>query len=212
MRSMLERISPVLLVSVVVGGFVVMSSLPATAESPTERLDRLHAGRPNAAFGNQVSADRRLLDELDEENAQTAIAFMEAGEAPPPPPPPPVIEADPGPAAPAPARAPAPAPAPSPSQPTYSGGGSCSGDVDCFLTCTRAHESDTSGGYGAVSSGGTYRGAYQFDQSTFDAAVAGAGYDQYAGVPADQVPPEVQDAAAAQLYSVSGNRPWGGRC
>ena len=26
--------------------------------------------------------------------------------------------------------------------------GSCNGDVDCFLACTRAHESDTSGGYG----------------------------------------------------------------
>lgn len=91
-------------------------------------------------------------------------------------------------------------------------GGSCNGDVKCFLECTRAHESDTAGGYGAVSSSGTYRGAYQFQQSTWDAAVAGAGHDEYVGMPPDQVPPEIQDAAAAHLYSVSGTRPWGGRC
>jgi hypothetical protein len=91
-------------------------------------------------------------------------------------------------------------------------GSTCNGDVACFLACTRAHESDTSGGYSAVSPGGTYRGAYQFQQSTWDAAVAGAGHDEYVGVPADQVPAEVQDAAAAHLYSVSGTRPWGGRC
>lgn len=92
------------------------------------------------------------------------------------------------------------------------GSGRCGDDIQCFLECTRAHESDTSGGYGAVSPGGTYRGAYQFLQSTWDAAVAGAGHAEYAGIPPDQVPPEIQDAAAAHLYSVSGNRPWGGRC
>jgi hypothetical protein len=196
---MLERISPVLLVSVVVGGFVVTSSLPATADSATERLDRLHAGRPGAAFGNHLSVDPRL----QAENAGLAAAAYAAGETPPVVEPPPVIEPD-----------------PEPPTPQYfgsggggaGGGGGCASDVDCFLACTRAHESDTSGGYGAVSPSGTYRGAYQFDQRTFDAAVAGAGYGEYAGVPADQVPPEVQDAAAANLYSASGNRPWGGRC
>lgn len=90
--------------------------------------------------------------------------------------------------------------------------GSCNGDVECFLACTRAHESDTAGGYSAISPGGTYRGAYQFVQPTWDAAVAGAGYPEYIGVPAEQVPSYVQDAAAAHLYSVSGTRPWGGRC
>jgi Transglycosylase-like domain len=195
MRRMLERISPVLLVSVAVGGFVVMSSLPATAESRSERLDRLHPGRPGAAFGNHPSVDRRLI----EENARLFAEAIAAGETPPVFEPPPVIEEDP-PVQPASWR---------PAAPRYGG---CNGDVDCFLECTRAHESDTSGGYGAVSSGGAYRGAYQFQQNTWDAAVAGAGHDEYAGVPADQVPPEVQDAAAAHLYSVSGNNPWGGRC
>jgi len=193
---MLERISPVLLVSVAVGGFVVMSSLPATAESPTERLDRLHAGRPVAAYGsNHLSVDRRLI----QENARLLADAIAAGETPPVFEPPPVVEED----------VPAPQANWRPSGPGYGG---CNGDIDCFLECTRAHESDTAGGYGAVSSGGSYRGAYQFQQSTWDAAVAGAGYGEYAGVPADQVPPEVQDAAAAHLYSVSGNNPWGGRC
>ena len=195
MRRMLERISPVLLVSVAVGGFVVMSSLPATAESPTERLDRLHKARPSAAFGNQASVDHRLL----EENARILADAIAAGETPPVFVPPPVVEEEP----------PAPQTTWRPAAPSYGG---CSGDIDCFLACTRAHESDTSGGYGAVSSGGAYHGAYQFQQNTWDAAVAGAGYGEYAGVPADQVPPEVQDAAAAHLYSVSGNSPWGGRC
>jgi hypothetical protein len=195
MRRMLESISPVLLVSVVVGGFVVMSSLPATAESATERLDRLHAGRPGAAFGsNHASVDRRLL----QENARLLAEAIAAGETPPVFVPPPPLEEEPA------ARV------------VYRSAGmsygGCNGDVDCFLACTRAHESDTSGGYEAVSSGGAYHGAYQFQQSTWDAAVAGAGYGDYAGVPADQVPPEVQDAAAAHLYSVSGNSPWGGRC
>ena len=194
MRRMLERISPVLLVALAVGGFVVMSSLPATAESPTERLDRLHAGRPVAAFGNQTSVDRRLI----EENARLLAEAIAAGETPPVVLPPPVVEEE--------------APAQHTSLRPASSYGACNGDVDCFLACTRAHESDTSGGYGAVSSGGTYHGAYQFQQNTWDAAVAGAGYGEYAGLPADQVPPEVQDAAAAHLYSVSGNNPWGGRC
>ena len=196
MRRMLERLSPVLLVSVAVGGFVVMSTLPATAESPTERLDRLHAGRPVAANGsNQSSVDHRLI----EENARLLAEAIAAGETQPVFDFPPLIEEDP----------PAQQATWRPASRSYGG---CNGDVACFLECTRAHESDTSGGYGAVSSGGSYRGAYQFAQSTWDAAVAGAGYDQYAGVPADQVPPDVQDAAAAHLYSVSGNNPWGGRC
>ena len=195
MRRMLERISPVLLVSVAVGGFVVMSSLPATAEPPTERLDRLHAGRPGAAFGNHTSVDHRLI----EENARLLAEAIVAGETPPVIELPPVIEEEP----------PASQTTWRPAATNYGG---CNGDVECFLACTRAHESDTAGGYGAVSSGGSYRGAYQFQQNTWDAAVAGAGHGEYAGVPADQVPPEVQDAAAAHLYSVSGNNPWGGRC
>jgi hypothetical protein len=191
---MLERISPVLLVSVAVGGFVVMSSLPATAESAGERLDRLHEERPVAAAGNQSSAGREIVADI----ARRISDAMAAAETPPVVEPPVVQEE--------------PTAQQVSWQPAGRRYGSCGGDVECFLACTRAHESDTAGGYGAVSSGGAYRGAYQFQQNTWDAAVAGAGHGEYAGVPADQVPPEVQDAAAAHLYSVSGNNPWGGRC
>src|SRR5262249_35653198 len=145
----------------------VMSSLPATAESATERLDRLHPGRPVAAAGsNHASVD----DRLQQENNRLFADGYVAGETPVAfvPPPPPVVDEAPPPLAP-----PAP-PAPPAAQPVYSApvasSGGCTGDVDCFLACTRAHESDSSGGYGAVSPGGTYRGAYQFDQSTWDAA------------------------------------------
>lgn len=55
-------------------------------------------------------------------------------------------------------------PAPVPTPPPASGGGT----IEAFLACTRAHESDTAGGYQAVSPSGAHRGAYQFVQSTWD--------------------------------------------
>jgi hypothetical protein len=192
---MLESISPVLLASVLVGGFVVTSTLPATAEGPDDRRDRLHAERPIAAsfpahHDLHAEAERLAFDEA-EARRQAEAEFVAA------------LEAE------ALAGSQRSWASSRVSAPNY---GSCNGDLACFLECTRAHESDTSGGYGAVGGGGTYRGAYQFAQPTWDAAVEGAGFGEYAGVPADQAPAEVQDAAAAHLYSVSGNRPWGGRC
>jgi hypothetical protein len=195
MRRMLERISPVLLASVVAGGFVVASALPATADSTHERRDRLHSERPIAAQPvNEPAMDVDIAAQVAqaeaEESAKLKAWYMEAVAT---------VAAQ--------------------SYGSSSGAavgslryGSCGGDVACFLECTKAHESDTSGGYNAVSGSGTYRGAYQFSQRTWDAAVAGAGYEEYAGVPADQVPASVQDAAATHLYSVSGTAAWGGRC
>jgi len=195
MRALLERISPVLLVAVTAGGFVAMSALPAAAQPSSDRLDHLHSERPIAA--NSVLAPSVVTPEeqlaLEAEQAAQTQRDVDAYLAM-------VAEATPaqshwsGSAASAPSR------------------GACGDDVSCFLACTRAHESDSAGGYGAVSSSGTYHGAYQFNQATWDAAVAGAGHDEYVGVPADQVPAGVQDAAAVQLYSASGNSPWGGRC
>lgn len=186
MRRVLERISPVLFVSVVTGGFVITSTLPATADLRRERRDRLHAERPVAASASPgVDFDEYAWIE----RAGYLAALHEADLA---------------------AQAAREAQAAA-NRVVGSRGGSCNGDVACFLECTRAIESGSSG-YQAVSANGIYRGAYQFSQPTWDAAVAGAGHDQYVGVPADQVPADIQDAAAAHLYSVSGNRPWGGRC
>jgi hypothetical protein len=53
---------------------------------------------------------------------------------------------------------------------------------------------ESGGDYGAVNPAGYY-GAYQFDQSTWD-AYAPSGY---AGVNPAEAPPEVQDAAAASV-------------
>lgn len=195
MRGMLERISPVLVATVLAGGFVVSSALPAGASGSDERRDRLHAERPVAATSQTVYIHPDLAAQIADAEWYERAAQAEwfAGVA----------------------RAEAEAEAASRGWSVNAirvASSSCNGDVQCFLECTRAHESDTSGGYGAVSGSGTYRGAYQFSQATWDAAVAGAGFAEYSGVPADQVPPEIQDAAAAHLYSVSGTQPWGGRC
>jgi hypothetical protein len=83
---------------------------------------------------------------------------------------------------------------------------------DPFLACTRAHESDQAGGYQAVSAGGTYRGAYQFDRSTWDSAAGIAGRtDLVGGDPAAAAPAD-QDLVALALYHARGTQPWGGRC
>jgi hypothetical protein len=81
-----------------------------------------------------------------------------------------------------------------------------------FLACTRRHESDTSGGYRAVSASGTYRGAYQFSQSTWDNTARRAGRADLVGVDPATVAPADQDQLALLLYQWQGAQPWGGRC
>jgi hypothetical protein len=59
---------------------------------------------------------------------------------------------------------------------------------------------ESGGNYQAVSASGKYRGAYQFDQRTWE-SVGGV------GDPVD-ASPEEQDLRARMLYARSGNRPW----
>jgi hypothetical protein len=59
---------------------------------------------------------------------------------------------------------------------------------------------ESGGSYSAVSQGGRYRGAYQFDQRTWN-SVGGSG-DPAAASPAEQ------DRRAAILYSRRGSSPW----
>lgn len=107
-------------------------------------------------------------------------------------------------------------PVPTPSEPVAatppSVGGPSSGGVAAFLACTRAHESDTAGGYRAVSPSGTYRGAYQFHQTTWNTAAVWAGRPDLVGVLPDHASPADQDTVAAALYRRQGAAPWGGRC
>lgn len=60
---------------------------------------------------------------------------------------------------------------------------------------------ESGGDYGAVSPSGRYRGAYQFDQRTWD------GYGPV-GVDPAAAAPDVQDAAAVALYRARGAQPW----
>lgn len=61
-------------------------------------------------------------------------------------------------------------------------------------------ECESGGDYGAVSGSGQYRGAYQFDQQTWE-SVGGSG-DPAAASPAEQ------DRRAAALYEQQGSSPW----
>jgi hypothetical protein len=99
------------------------------------------------------------------------------------------------------AEAPTPrqAPAPkthvhsSPAQSSSTGSSSGAG-LDGIKAC------ESGGDYGAVSASGKYRGAYQFDQSTWE-SVGGSG-DPAAASPAEQ------DQRAAALKSQRGSSPW----
>jgi hypothetical protein len=89
--------------------------------------------------------------------------------------------------------------------------------LDPQLTCTRYHESDRGAwphinGYGAVSPGGTYRGAYQFLPSTWNGVAQRHGRPDLVGVSPDKAPWYDQDAMANALRSERGMQPWGGRC
>ncbi len=87
-----------------------------------------------------------------------------------------------------------------------------SASQDPFLKCTRAHESDTAGGYAAVSPDGVYRGAYQFLRSTWNNVARAAGRPDLVGVDPAAAAPADQDQLALFLFQHAGPGPWGGRC
>ena len=97
--------------------------------------------------------------------------------------------------------APAPPPVVSPS-PSVS--------AAAFLACIRNRESHND--YTTVSTSGSYRGAYQFNQSAWDSTARHAGRDDLVGQQANLVSPADQDALALDLYLWQGSRPWGGAC
>lgn len=85
---------------------------------------------------------------------------------------------------------------------------------DPFLVCTRAHESDTAGGYLAYNPSGPYFGAYQYLQSTWNTAVVNYGnnFPQFRGVDPRSVPGFFQDDVTFNFHNAVGNGPWAGRC
>jgi len=68
--------------------------------------------------------------------------------------------------------------------------------------CIRHWESGHN--YQAVSPRGSFRGAYQFSQSTFDSV----GPDRLDGIPANRAPKYLQDLKARKLYRERGLQPW----
>ena len=66
---------------------------------------------------------------------------------------------------------------------------------------------ESSNDYTAVSYGGTYRGAYQFNQSTWN-GVASRNYPRLVGVDPAAASPADQDAMARALYRERGAQPW----
>jgi len=83
-------------------------------------------------------------------------------------------------------------------------------NVAAILACIRQRESH--GDYTTVSASGSYRGAYQFNQSAWDAAARHAGRLDLVGQLANLVSPADQDAVALALYQWQGTAPWGGAC
>jgi cytoskeletal protein RodZ len=79
-----------------------------------------------------------------------------------------------------------------------------------FLACIRMRESHND--YTTVSASGNYRGAYQFNQSAWDASARHAGRLDLVGQLANLVSPADQDAVALDLYHWQGAKPWGNAC
>lgn len=68
---------------------------------------------------------------------------------------------------------------------------------------------ESSGNYRAISSGGRFRGAYQFDQATWDHITRDV-FPHLVGVDPAQASPADQDAVALRLYRARGASPWPG--
>ena len=83
---------------------------------------------------------------------------------------------------------------------------------DPFLACTRQYESMNAGVYTAVSPGGQYWGAYQFDRTTWDTVARYLGRSELVGVNPAVAPAWVQDQMAYSLYRWRGAVHWDYRC
>lgn len=103
----------------------------------------------------------------------------------------------------APTTSPAPTAPPATSPPA-------SGGQAATLACIRQRESG--GNYSIVSAGGTYMGAYQFAQSTWNSTANHAGRPDLVGVRPNLASPADQDALALHLLNWQGLAPWGGYC
>ena len=144
-----------------------------------------------ARWGELLELNRDLVDDPDTIQPGWVLVLPEAGTGACPAEPPVQVSS------PAPATV-APKAAARSSRSAGSSGKSAPSKSGAGLAGIRQCES--SGDYGAVSSSGKYRGAYQFDQSTWE-SVGGSG-DPAAASPAEQ------DKRAAALQQQRGSSPW----
>jgi Transglycosylase-like domain len=72
----------------------------------------------------------------------------------------------------------------------------------------RLRQCESTNNYGAVSASGTFRGAYQFSQQTWNGVANSAFGGQYSGWDPAGVPAYVQDSFARALYAQRGRAPW----
>ena len=74
-------------------------------------------------------------------------------------------------------------------------------------TLARLRNCESHGNYHAISRSGTYRGAYQFNQSTWN-NVARSVLPNWVGADPASAPDYIQDAHARALWSMSGSHSW----
>ncbi len=80
-------------------------------------------------------------------------------------------------------------------------------DVLSAQDLARLRDCESTDNYQAISPSGVYRGAYQFDQTTWD-DVAGRFFPWLVGLDPVDVEPWWQDAMARALWSERGKQPW----
>jgi hypothetical protein len=74
-------------------------------------------------------------------------------------------------------------------------------------------QAESGGNYGAVSPSGTYMGAFQFSQPTWNFAARAAGLSYLVGLPPNRATKAEQDTVAVALFALDGQQPWlGDRC
>lgn len=152
---------------------------------PDESAPAADGEAPDDTLGDSwLAAVFHSLAHLQETAAPAAAAAPPAPAATAPPAPEPANPEEAAPEASQPAEADSAGPPPPPAE------------LESVLACIRAHESN--GNYRATN--GIYRGAYQFDQQTWE-SVGGT------GDPVDASPAE-QDHRAALLYQSRGGQPW----
>ena len=103
-----------------------------------------------------------------------------------------------------------PAPRGAASAPSPGGHATSDPPLNGYLQCVVMHESG--GNYAAVSPGGTYMGAFQFSQATWNQAAVLAGLPGLVGVPPNAATKADQDTVAVALYALDGSRPWYDPC